>query len=96
MSNVTLIGRESVGGTQTIMLEGTIGSEDMSDLITGVDSGHTITLTFWVHEEEHTLRQLRIGGKLFDGDAPETNRLVDITGVNVAVDIQLPDPDTQQ
>ena len=96
MSNVTLIGRESVGGTQTIMLEGTIGSEDMSDLITGVDSGHTITLTFWVYEEEHTLRQLRIGGKLFDGDAPETNRLLDITGVNVAVDIQLPDPDTRQ
>ena len=96
MSNVTLIGRESVGGTQTIMLEGTIGSEDMSDLITGVDSGHTITLTFWVYEEEHTLRQLRLGGKLFDGDAPETNRLVDITGVNVAVDIQLPDPDTRQ
>ena len=96
VSNVSLAGLESVEDTQTIRFEGTIDSEGMSGLITGVDPGHTITLTFWVHEVDHTLRQFRIGGQLFNNDAPETTRLLDITGVNVEVDIQLPDPATQQ
>ena len=96
MDNVTMVGRESVGDTETIRFEGNIASEGMSDLISGVDSGHAVTLTFWVDEVEHTLRQLRIGGRLFNGDAPETNRLLDITGVNVTVDIQLPDSSTRQ
>ena len=96
MSDVSLVGQESVGDTQTLRIEGTISSEGMSNLITGVDPGHTVTLTFWVDEADHTLRQLRIGGMLFNDDAPETNRLLDIKGVNVPVDIQLPDPSTQQ
>ncbi len=96
MSDVTLIGQETVGDTQTTSFEGTIPSEGMEDLITSVDSGHTITLTFWVDEIEHTLRQLRISGKLFNDDAPETTRLLDIKGVNVPVDIQLPDEATRQ
>ena len=96
MSDVTLIGQETVGDTQTTSFEGTIPSEGMADLITSVDSGHTITLTFWVDEVEHTLRQLRIGGMLFNDDAPETTRLLDIKGVNVPVDIQLPDEATRQ
>ncbi len=96
ISDVTLIGQETVGDTQTISFEGTIPSEGMNELITGVDAGHTVTLTFWVDEEEHNLRQLRIGGKLFNDDGPETTRLLDIKGVNTPVDIQLPDPSTRQ
>ena len=96
MSNVSLVGQEQVGDTQTIRIEGTIASEGMSELIAGVDAGHTVTLTFWVNEEDHTLRQFRIAGRLFNDDAPETTRLLDIAGVNVAVDIQLPDPDARQ
>ena len=96
ISDVTLIGQETVGDTQTISFEGTIPSEGMNELITGVDAGHTVTLTFWVDEEEHNLRQLRIGGKLFNDDGPETTRLLDIKGVNTPVDIQLPDPSDRQ
>lgn len=95
LSDVSLTGTETVGETQTIVIEGTIPSEGMGNLITGVDAGHTITLTFWVDETDHSLRRLRIGGMLFNDDAPETNRLLDIKGVNVPVDIQLPDSSSQ-
>ena len=90
MKDGEIVGRESVGGVQTIRIEGNVLSEDLSDLITSVDPGHAITLTFWIDEDEHTLRQLRIAGQLFDEDAPETSRLV-IMDINVPVDIQLPD-----
>ena len=96
MSDVALVGQESVGDTPTVRIEGTIASEGMSGLIAGVDQGHSVTLTFWVNEDDHSLRQLRIAGKLFNDDAPETTRLLDISGVNIAVDIQLPESATRQ
>ena len=96
LGDVALIGQESVGDTQTIRFEGTVSSEGMGELITGVDPGHSVTLSFWVNEDDHTLRQFRIDGRLFNDDAPETQRLLDIKGVNVAVDIQLPDIDAKQ
>ena len=76
MKDVAIVGRESVGGAQTIRIDGNVVSEEMSALITSVDSGHAITLTLWVDEVEHVLRQFRIAGQLFDDDAPETSRLV--------------------
>ena len=63
----------------------------MSDLITSTDPGHPVDLSFWVNQGDHSLRQLLIAGRLFDGDAPETRRLLEITGFDVPVDIQLPD-----
>ena len=89
--DVAITGRESVQGGQTIRMDGSIVSEELSDLITYVDSGHPITLTLWVDEVEHALRQFRADGKLFDDDAPETSRLVIITGIDVPVDVQLPE-----
>ena len=96
MHGVVVIGRESVGDTQTIRIEGQITSEGMSTLITSADPGHAIVLTFWFDEVEHSLRQFRIAGKLFNDDAPETTRLLDISGVNVPVDIKLPEPASRQ
>ncbi len=96
LTDVSLIGPEPVGDTRTVSFEGNIASEGMAGLITGVDPGHSIKLTFWVDEDDHSLRQLRIAGRLFDDDGPETIRLLDITGVNVDVDIQLPDPPARQ
>ena len=90
MKDVAIVGRESVGGAQTIRIDGNVVSEEMSALITSVDSGHAITLTLWVDEVEHVLRQFRIAGQLFDDDAPETSRMVTMD-IDVPVDIQLPD-----
>ena len=90
MKDVAIAGKESVGDAQTIRVDGNIVSEQMSNLITSVDSGHAITLTFWLDEDDHTLRQFRIAGQLFDDDAPGTSRLVTMD-INVPVDIQLPD-----
>ena len=95
MTGAAITGRESVRGVQTIRIEGNIASDGMSNLITSTDPGHAIALTFWFDQDEHTLRQLLIAGKLFDGDAPETRRRLDITGINVPVDIQLPDPSSR-
>ena len=96
LGNVSLIGPETVGDSRTVRFEGTIGSEGLSGLITSADPGHPVTLTFWADETDHNLRQFRIAGRLFNGDGPETIRLLDITGVNVDVDIQLPEPSTRQ
>ena len=86
-----ITGRESLGGVQVVRVEGDIASDDMSSLITSVDFGHPMVLTLWIDEADHTLQQLRLGGMLYDDDAPETTRLIVISDVNVPVDIELPD-----
>ena len=96
LTEVSLIGPETVGDTRTIRFDGTVSSDNMSGLITSADPGHSVTLSFWVDTDDYSLRQFRIAGRLFNGDAPETIRLLDITGVNVAVDIQLPEEATGQ
>ena len=39
----------------------------------------------------HALKQIRIAGQIYNDDAPETVRLLIIEGIDVPVDIQLPD-----
>ena len=90
MTNVTNAGRETFGGIDTIRVNGDVRSEQLSGLITSVDPGHPITLSFWFDEADHRLRQLRILGQLFDLDEPGTSRLVTMD-INVPVDIQLPE-----
>ena len=86
-----ITGIESVMGAQTIRVEGTIPSEQLSDLITLADPGHTVVLTLWIDEADHLLRQMRIAGQLFDDDGPETTRLFTIDGIDVLVEIEPPD-----
>ena len=96
LTDVSLLDSEAGEDVRIIGFEGLISSDELSGLITGVDPGHTVTLTFWVDEVEHTLRKFQIAGKLFNDDAPETMRLLDVTGVNIPVDIQLPEAATQE
>ena len=95
LGDPSIAGRESIGGAGTVRVDGNIGSQDLSGLITSVDPGHAVTLTFWIDETEHTMRQLRIDGKIYNDDEPGTKRLVSIMDVNVPVDIQLPDIDSK-
>lgn len=90
MTNVTNAGRETFDGRDTIRVNGDVRSEQLSALITSVDPGNLITLSFWFDEADHRLRQLRILGQLFDLDEPGTSRLVTMD-INVPVDIQLPE-----
>ena len=90
MTNVTNDGRETANGFDTIRVNGDVQSEQMGGLITSVDPGHLINLSFWFDAADHRLRQLRILGQLFDQDGPGTSRLVTMD-INVPVDIQLPD-----
>lgn len=84
-------GRESLQGAPTFRVEADLVSDQLSDLISTVDSGHAVALTLWIDETEHTLRQIRIAGQVYDDDAPETVRLLTIVGIDLPVDIQLPD-----
>ena len=95
LKDPTKVGRESVGGVQAILLEGSLQSEDLSNLITSTDPGNTVMLSFWIDEVEHTLKQLRITGRVFNDDAPETRRLIVINEINVPIDIQLPESASQ-
>ena len=90
MEDTAIVGRESVGEFDTIRVDGNVMSEDMSGLISDVNSGHALTLTYWFDEADHTMRRFRIKGQLYNEDAPETSRLVNMD-INVPVDIQLPD-----
>lgn len=90
MQNATIVYRESIDGSHTVRVDGTIVSDELSNLITSVDSGHSIELSLWIDESEHMLRRLRIDGQIFDNDALETTRLITLVGVNAPVDIQLP------
>lgn len=90
MESTAIVGRESVGEFQAIRVDGNVMSENMSGLISDVNPGHAVTLTYWFDETDHTLRQFRILGQLYNEDAPDTSRLVNMD-INVPVDIQLPD-----
>ena len=90
MQNATIVGRESVGEFDTIQVDGNVMSEDMMGLISDVNPGHTLTLSYWFDEADHTLRQFRILGQLYNEDAPNTSRLVNME-LNVPVEIQLPE-----
>lgn len=86
----TVVGREEVDGVDTIRIDGEITSDEMSVLIPDADPGHPITLSVWVDEAGHLLRQMRLDGRLFDEDGAGTSRLLSIA-LDVPVDIQLPD-----
>ena len=91
IKDAAIVGQESLGGTQTIRVEGNVTSEDLLDVIKSVGSGHAVILTLWIEDDRHILQQMRIGGQIFDDDAPETTRLLTIEGIDIPVDIQLPD-----
>ena len=86
-----ITGPESVLDIRAFRVEATIASEELSDLITSVDSGHTVTLTLWIDEAKQSLRQIKIEGQVYNDDAPETVRLVIIEAIDIPVEIQLPD-----
>lgn len=90
MENPTIVGRKSIEGTRAVRVDGTMVSDQLSNLITSVDSGHPIQVSLWIDESENILRRLRIGGQIFDDDAPETVRIINLLDGNASVDIQLP------
>lgn len=91
IEDLSITGTESLEGVQTIRFDGNVTSEDLVTLITSADPGYAVTLSFWVNESDHELRQIRIAGQIFDDDAPETVRFLTIDDINAPVDIQLPD-----
>ena len=91
VQDATISGRESVLGIDTVRVDGSITSEDMSDFFPSVDSGYEVGLTLWIDETEHTVRQIGIYGQLYDADAPETERLMTIEALDIPIDIQVPD-----
>lgn len=89
MRDPVIVSRESVGAYETVRIDGDILSEELGNLITSVDPGYPVTLSYWLDEADQTLRQLRIDGRIFNDDAPGTSRLVNME-FGVPVDIQLP------
>lgn len=91
LEDAAITGRESLEGSRAIRVEGTLGSDDLSDLITSVDPGLSVNLTLWFDEADHALQQIRIAGQIYADDAPETVRVLTIEGIDVPVEIQLPE-----
>ena len=78
MEDASEAGRESLRGAETIQVDGAVTSEDLANLIRDTDPGHPITLSVWIDEDDYTLRQMLIAGRIFDDDGPETRRLVTV------------------
>lgn len=95
MENTEIAGRESIGGVESIRIQGDALSEDMGDLITSVDPGHELRLAFWFSEADHSLVQFQMLGRIFADDAPETSRLIKISNINLPVEIQIPETASQ-
>ena len=91
LEDTAITGREAIQDAQTVRVEGSITSDALVDLITTADPGHDVTLTLWIDEADHLLRQIRIAGQIYDDDGPETTRLLTIEGIDMPVDIQLPE-----
>lgn len=87
----TMAGRESLEGSQTIRVEADLASEELLSLITTADPGHNVALTLWIDEAAHTLQQIRIAGRVYDDDDPETVRLLTVLGMDIPVEIEIPD-----
>ncbi|MDE0267891.1 MAG: LppX_LprAFG lipoprotein [Acidimicrobiaceae bacterium] len=89
--DLVMVGREEVQGSQTMSVRGVITSEDLTPLVTSADAGHEVAVTFWISETDFALKQLKIVGRLFDGDDPETVRFLVIEDIDVPVTIELPE-----
>lgn len=90
MEDAASAGTESIDGAETIRVDGNVTSGDLVNLIRDANPGHPIVLSLWIDEADHTLRQLRIAGRIYDDDGADTTRLLTIT-FDVPVDIELPD-----
>ena len=86
-----MTGRETVQGSPAIAVQGVIPSEALLPLITTANAGHQVTVTLWIDETQLTLRQIRLAGRIYDDDGPETTRLITVEDINVPVEIALPD-----
>ena len=86
-----ITGSEEVMGSQATRVEGNILSEQLSNLITSVDPGHEVNLTLWIDDSDHLLKEVRIAGRIYNADAPETVRMLTIEGIDVPVEIELPE-----
>ena len=95
MENAEITGRESIGGVESIRVQGDAVSEDLRDLITSVDPGHEVRLGFWFSEADHAITQFQILGKIFADDAAETSRLIKIRDINLPLEIQVPETASQ-
>lgn len=90
IQNPEIVGRETVNDVEAIRIEGDIVSEDLENLITSADAGHPIDLTVWIGAEDHSVRQIRIVGNVFNDDEPGTSRLIMLSEYDEPLDIQLP------
>ncbi len=91
IQGLSLTGQDVVQGAPAVTVQGLIKSEALSDLITTAEPGHDVTLTLWVDPTQALLRQIRLEGRIYAADAPETSRLITIEDINVPVEIELPD-----
>ena len=91
IQDLSLTGQDVVQGAPAITVQGLIKSEALLDLITTAEPGHDVTLTLWVDPTQALLRQIRLEGRIYAADAPETSRLITIEDINVPVEIELPD-----
>ncbi len=89
--DATATGQESVGDAQAVRIEAELSSDELQSLITTADPGLEVSLTLWIDATDYNLQQIRIAGPVYLDDDPETVRLLSILGIDVPVEIQIPD-----
>lgn len=85
-----IAGRESVDGTSSYKLTGTIDSAVLSDALGIAEPGHTVRVEAWIGVDDSLPRRVKLSGRLTDDEKENVTRQVDLSRFNQPVDIKEP------
>lgn len=84
-------GTETIGGTDSYRLKGTISISGLKPLSSEImQKGNDLPVTLWVGSSDFLLRQVRLQGPFINGDPAEVVRTITLSDYNKSVKIETP------
>jgi len=86
----TYVNDESIGGTATHHLKGTVAAADVAAVVGAVEVTGTFPTEIWVGVKDGYVYQVQISGAATSTDDPKTVRVITLSNLNKSVDIKAP------
>ena len=86
----TYVNDESIGGTATHHLKGTVAAADVAAVVGAVDVTGTFPTEIWVGGKDGYVYQVQISGAATSTDDPKTVRVITLSNLNKSVDVKAP------
>ena len=90
ITDSTQLSDETVSGTLCYHLKGTVVSDALQPLTGSSLAGAVISADVWVGEEDFMVRQIKLGGKITEGEKEGIVRTLTLSNFNQEVIITLP------